>query len=197
MRKLVSLAIGALMLGFAGVAQANLIQNGGFETGDLSDWTVTGNTGFIGVATTGFAGYTPHSGNYFAYLGAVGSLGFLSQTVTDIAGATYQISFWLASNGATPSEFDIEWNGVSLYDKANLSAFAYTEFTFDVTGNGADTLTFSERNDPSFFALDDVGLNPVSAVPAPEPASIAILTSALAGFRLIRRRRRRSAGGVL
>ena len=58
----------------------NLIVNCGFETGDLSGWTLTGNTGFTRVRGNANPPF-PYSGNYYAKLGPVGSDGLLRQNV--------------------------------------------------------------------------------------------------------------------
>ena len=62
----------------------NVIVNCGFETGDFTGWTLTGNTGFTGV--TSGSPYV-NSGTYGAYLGPVGSDGFLSQSENHGRGA--------------------------------------------------------------------------------------------------------------
>lgn len=97
----------------------NLVANCGFETGDFTDWTLRGNTGFLSVESN-FSGYLPHSGNYFASLGAVGSLGYLSQTVSDTAGQQYTFSLYYASNGTFPNELDVEFNSTTLFDQTRV-----------------------------------------------------------------------------
>src|SRR5579862_5380244 len=100
----------AAVIAMAGTsaAKADLIVNGGFETGNFSGWTLSGNTGFTGVSGPGFNdGFVnnPNSGNFFAFLGPVGSDGFLSQTFSDTAGKTLHVSFFLANDGDTPNDF--------------------------------------------------------------------------------------------
>src|SRR5579859_6126129 len=97
-----------LLTGAAALGQP-IIQNGGFETGDFTGWTQTGNTNYT------FVGSDPiyvHSGNYGAVFAPVGSLGFISQTVATVPGQKYSLSFWLNSpDGQTPNECQVSWNG--------------------------------------------------------------------------------------
>ena len=165
-----------------------LIVNGGFETGNFSGWTV--DAGATGVSDAGgLGGYDPHSGSYFAYLGNVGGLGSLSQSFADMAGRTYTFSYYLASNGTTPSEFAAEFDGRTLVDVVNPASAGYTLYSFSVTGTGHDSITLLERNDPNYLALDDVSFSTASNAPTPEPSSIALLGTGLMGAMDAARRR--------
>src|SRR5215471_17611153 len=67
-------------------ASANMITNGGFETGNFTGWIVTDPSDETFVATGVNAGYKAHSGNFFALLGA-NEMGSVTQTpITDTAG---------------------------------------------------------------------------------------------------------------
>ena len=143
-----------------------LIQNGGFETGDFSFWSLAQDTGSF-VDDGSVAGITPHSGTYLAALGQAGSVGFLSQTLSTIASQPYLLSLWLNSTGInTPNEFSVSWNGTTLFDQVNIGSIGWTNLQFIVTATSSSTvLQFGERNDPWYLGLDDV-----SAVPIPFPS---------------------------
>jgi len=141
------------------------IINGGFETGNFMGWTQSGNTGATGVSTA-----TVHSGQYSAYLGPVGSEGFLAQIFPTTAGATYILDYWLQHDGGSPSSFHAMINGVDIPGSVlmNPAAFGYREYTFTFTAAGSQTeLKFGFREDPTYFHLDDVSVNPMGAPGGP------------------------------
>jgi hypothetical protein len=162
------------------IAHANIITNPGFETGDFTGWTQFGNVGFTGVDGS------PHSGSFAAFLGPVGSLGFLSQTLATTPGIRYDLSFFLRSDGGTPNEFQVSWNGSVISDQMNLPAFGYTERDFpNILATSSTTpLVFGFRDDPGFLFLDDVAVNPT-----PEPTTLILLGTTMAGLGLAWRRR--------
>jgi hypothetical protein len=172
----------------------NLVANCSFETGSFTDWTRSGNLGATGVEPAGFAGYDPLSGStYFAALGPVGSDGFLSQTLATTPGDTYTISWYLASNGTFTNDFDVEWDGATLFSQTNIPAtgpapYPYVLYTETVTAVGSDTLTFSFRNDPSYLALDDISVA-ASAPAVPEPGYLGLLSGVLVALPFIRKRK--------
>ena len=157
-------------------AGQNLVQNGSFDTGDFSDWTLQGSTGDNLVI--GSNSVPPHpeliySGSYGALLGQVGALAYLSQTLPTAAGQLYELSFWVDSPyfGAvnTPNEFLVEWNVATnsttvLFDQVDMAPFNWTNMQFLVRAAGNSTvLEFGARNDPQAFGLDDVSVAPISA----------------------------------
>lgn len=136
------------------IAHTNLVSNPGFETGNFSGWIQFGNVGFTGVDGL------PHSGSFSAFLGPVGSCGFLSQTLAMTPGQRYNLGFFLQNDGFTPNEFQVTWNGSVISDQFNLPAFGYTERDFlNLLATSPTTpLVFGFRNDPGFLHLDDIAV---------------------------------------
>jgi subtilase family serine protease len=153
----------------------NLVQNGGFETGDFSDWTLQGSTEDNLVVRS--ASQTPHpelvhSGSWGALLGQVGGLAYLSQTLPTSPGQLYVLSFWADSpyfsGSDTPNEFLVAWNADTnsttvLFDQVGMAPFDWTNMQFVVRAAGTSAvLQFGARNDPEAFGLDDVSVVPIS-----------------------------------
>jgi hypothetical protein len=168
----------------------NLLNNGGFDTGDFSGWTMTnpGDT-YVGLASPGYPGFAPENGLYLAYFGTSGHQTTLSQTFGDVAGTVYTLSFYVEGGALQNGEintFDVTMDGTTLLNLSQLNKLSYDEYTYTFTGTGSDTVAFASQNDNNYFGLDDVSVSSV----APEPASWMLLATGAVALMVCWMRRR-------
>ena len=163
----------------SGVA-GNLVANCGFESGDLTAWTASGNTtnppgGFNGSefgVDTGDA----NGGTYGLYAGPIGGVMNLSQSIAMAVNTAYTITFSLKqiSSAVTNSNhtFSATIQNASrtstlatlVSNPPTVGSFVQYTATFTPTGTqlggstGAVALVFSFRNDDNYWSLDDVSV---------------------------------------
>jgi PKD repeat protein len=141
-----------------------LVLEGGFATGDFTGWTLTGDTSYTFVDNGSQSRIPPYSGSYEAVLGTSGARGYISQSLSTTAGATYFLSFWFDNPFGDPGEFLVSWNGKPLLDTTNPVSESWTNMQFEVSATGASTvLQFGFQDDYDWFGLDDISV--VSARP--------------------------------
>jgi hypothetical protein len=150
-----------LLLGLPAIGQVEFTLNGGVETGNFTDWNLTGDNTWTVVDDGSISGIAPHSGSYEASLGTASTFGYLSQTVATTPGTSYLLSFWLNHSGGDPSDIIIvSWNGTTLLSETNPPAPAWTNYQFVVTATGTSAiLQFGyEASDIDYLDIDDVSL---------------------------------------
>jgi hypothetical protein len=202
-----SAAIAALITACALSASAhaaNLIANGGFETGDTSGWTQSDSgSGSWFVITNG--GTTPVAGFSTPFLTGGGAFTAttdqggpgshdLSQTLT-LAGGAYTLSFdargedQSGSGGLPEQEYVVNVDGVDISGILNDSSWSHFSFNLSL-GAGAHTIDFHENDDLLFYeaGVDNVSLTGSGAVPEPATWTMMIGGFGLAGAALRRRR---------
>ncbi len=175
------------VIALPGVARANSILNGGFESG-FTDWTV--DPALSGSLILDGS----HSGSDAAWFGAIGSSDdSLLQTFATLPGESYVVTFWLA-HGATDrsNDFSAWWNSNPLLTLTNAHGFGETSYSFTMTAqDDQTTLRFSGRELRDYYYLDNVSVVPLST---PEPTTLALLLVGVATVvgraRLARSRRR-------
>ncbi|MDI1463338.1 M28 family peptidase [Catellatospora sp. KI3] len=151
--------------GPGGCTSAQLIVNGGFESG-TSPWT--GSTGAIG----NYTGQVARSGTRFAWLSGYGyaATDAISQTVTIPSGCTSAVlAYWLHIDteeyeAVAYDTFTVKANGTTLVTLSNVNAAAgYTQRTVNLGAYAGQTvtLTFTGTEDSNLqtsFVLDDLTL---------------------------------------
>lgn len=190
MRKYVALlAVVLCTLWYATPAAADgqVVTNGGFETGDFTGWSVSGQTIFAGVDN-----FDAYSGAYGAYLGGTGGTVTLSQTLSaDYAGDSLVVSFALGENidgiptSGSNDTMVVTLGGTTLLNLNNptVDAGQYLVYTFDLVAPSTSfVLSFTAENDDDYWSLDN------ASVIAPEPQTLLLIGPALAGLAFLRRR---------
>lgn len=148
--------------------------NGGFETGNFSNWTQFGNTGFSGVTTPA------PGGTYHAYFGPVGSTGGILQNFATTVGQIYRVSYTLAVAGTSNTSFLAQVGNSSalttLESLTNPAVFGYTVRTFTFTATTAiSQISFTMRNDPNYWRLDNVFIRNTVPELSPSHGSLPLL----------------------
>ena len=163
---------------FAASAQANLVTNGDFETGNFTGWTKSGNPGLSDV----IANSVTSNHTFLWRSGATNSPAYISQNLATSAGNTYDLSFDVFNSVTLPtSTFEVWFNGIEIYQfTGQAHNWSHLSFT-GLAATGASTeLKFGARNDPSFTRTDNIALELASVpTPVPEPGSMALLAAAL------------------
>ena len=192
----------ACLMGGESLAQ-NLVSNPGFEASDLSAWTIT--TDSPDGAAIAIYNSLAFSGTQCVYFAQTGYFDHLTQTISTLVGQTYTLTFMVAANpDFTPSpgavqQFEVFWGGTRIYSRSDNASHPYQQISvLNLSASGASTLlTFSGRNDPGAYYLDDVSLTASGMAVVPVPESSTWVVAAAAAAWLVRGcfvRRRRPTG---
>jgi photosystem II stability/assembly factor-like uncharacterized protein len=144
------------------VHSSELVQNGGFETGDFTGWTLSPDADGFDFVDDGYeSDYAPHSGSYFAIFGQYSMDGYvtLSQTLPTTPGSAYLLSFWWENGDFAPNRLEVDWNGTTVMDQSDASLPSWTQQVFILTAtNSSTTLSFYGYDDNWYVGLDDVSV---------------------------------------
>ncbi len=177
MRKSIFTAILVLVvtLSTVPVHAMNMVENGGFESGNLTGW-VANDIG-ISVHPTMWA----YDGSYAAEISPHENLGTLKQLIPTETGKAYELSYYLRSAGGA-NEFITSIDGNKYMDLHNFGQ-DYTNYSFTFSAISPLTeLAFASQQEFGAF-LDNVTVTPV-----PEPATLLLLGAGLFGASFMKRR---------
>jgi hypothetical protein len=150
---------------------SQLVQDGGFESGNFIDWTQSGD-----VNDSEYVYDDPpiaHSGNYLALIQAHTGLFYLSQNLTTTPGQPYLVSFWILNESLiSPSQFLVNWAGTNLVNlnPVPTTGFAWENMQYVVTAISASSqLQIGIQYDANPSSGDYIGLDDVSVTALPIP----------------------------
>lgn len=182
---IIAAAFATVFLCTPALASQNLVINGGFETGNFSGWSQSGDTKYTSVYGQGKAigsgpVYPVADGQFSAAFGPSTGLGSITQTIDTVPGRSYNVSFVLANTDIEAhNQFIFSFDDGFQITSASLSPFGFRTISLPVTASGLTAdVSFLFFNPTAFFLLDDVSVTPA----VPEPATWSLL---LAGFAII------------
>ncbi len=187
------LVAGTMALG-AGAASAdvNLVQNPGFENGDLSSWS--SNAWFV---VNSFGGVTPQSGGYFVTTSCgSGDSCPLSQTLATKPGQAYTLSFGFnpgasVTNGGADTQ--VFWDGKQVAD-VGIGSLGWTNYTVNnlVATSDTTTLTFSGYQISANNGVYNVSVRAAGVPEVSSNGSLAALLAVASLVSMLWERRRRA-----
>ena len=171
-------------MGISGLARADLVTNGSFETGTIAGWTDGGNLGWNTVGAVP----APGEGVFGVSNGAVGSFSTLSQTLATTPGANYAIDFWIRNDGA--GIFEVGFGASTVYAESGVGHAYVRHSVFGIAPTVSTVLQIRSRDDPGFLQFDGIHVN--RAVPEPSILALLALGGAAALGGSMRNRRRKA-----
>jgi hypothetical protein len=198
----------SLLATSAAASGINLVQNGSFATGDMSDWSATtcpsSDCDYAGwyVAASSPSATFPSA---FAIITKCDGADCgnptsstppgdtISQSFATSAGQSYTLSFEYDPAEHIGSQLDVMWDGSvvpngSLQNEQN-DVWAF--YTFTVTGTGSDTLEFTGEADQAALILTDISVTANASPTLPEPMSMTLIGGGLLGLGVMLRLRRK------
>lgn len=189
MRLRIPTLIGLLIIASTAAQAQNLVANPGFETGDFTGWTVTGENASVESDVGRGGGFAASFG------GLAPDVNVLTQTLLTQVGQQYTLTFFAQTPEfnippGSPNSLTVSFSGAIVDGPLTVPDNpTYQQFRYTVTADSTSTeLRFEISNDPDFTQLDDISVIAVSAA-APEPSALAFVLTGIGIARLVRRRR--------
>jgi len=202
-----TVALAALSLASTAHAATNLLVNGSFETGDETGWAdpnagpatsfvtsgpspVVGDFGNTSATTSVVDG--AEQGVYYLANGTNGFNDVITQTFSDVAGQSYSVSGWVASDSGLGQQANwaLEVDGVAFASQANAAQQGWVYYSGTFVGTGSDTFDIVSRNDPNYF-------DNLQVLAVPEPAGWALMLVGLGALGATLRSRRQAGAAAV
>lgn len=194
-KSIATLTVACGLLAASPAGATELVQNGNFDTGDFTGWTLVGDTA-SGDFIAGVAGDPANPANNIAYFNAT-TIGSVVQYLSTTPGQSYNWSFDLEltdSDGTPTNNFYFTF-GDDFYEvMPGMTSLDWTTFS-GVTGpaTGSSTpIQFYFHTDNDYYLLDNVSFSAVGGVPEPSTWAMMILGFAAVGGSLRMTRRKRN-----
>lgn len=199
MRYILSVCALALPLSFN--AQAGLITNGGFESGNLTGWSVSGGTvSVLNSYTADDAGspltVNPTEGNWFARITAGNPITTLMSSIFSVsAGSVVSFDWFFDSNDYLPfndmAVSLLKIDGSTIYNTtlanvSNTGNYAFNGWntaSFVAPTGGNAVLSFQSINGIDTLQDSYFGIDNVQATSVPIPGALALLAIGAVGLR--------------
>jgi|APLak6261672720_1056091.scaffolds.fasta_scaffold01914_2 hypothetical protein len=169
----------ASLLAFSPVVRANLIVNGGFETGTNIGWTVVpADIGSYCIVTPTLLsfGYTAQEGLYVVAFGAIeDSLDTIYQGFSTVVGKSYTFDFWVHNTAGwsgslllaswDPGYVSGQGSNPFLIAAQNDGSFGWMEYSFtQMASSSWTTIVFSGLSNADWIMVDNVSVNALAQV---------------------------------
>lgn len=174
-----SLAITACLVTGVSTAQASVVTNGGFES-SLTGWTCAVTNGSCG--TSNFAAPPEGAFHFYGYQNSAPE-GVLSQALSTVSGATYNISFLYNSSSNEPTNtLALDVGGLNEVLDVQVGIWNTFSGSFIATSATTDlSFLFRTVGGSGTLQLDNVVVDQVSAVPSPGTLPLVLTALCLVG----------------